>query len=48
MLPGIYFIFSRNGCNQAVEQYINAGLELTTEDEMRRIRAIVNEMVPGS
>ena len=47
MLPGIYFIFSRNGCDQAVEQCINAGLELTTEDEMRRIRAIVGEMVAG-
>lgn len=47
MLPGIYFIFSRNGCDQAVEQCINAGLGLTTEDEMRRIRAIVDEMVAG-
>ena len=40
MLPGIYFIFSRNGCDQAVEQCINAGLELTTEDEMRRINIV--------
>ncbi|KAB7790752.1 DEAD/DEAH box helicase [Bifidobacterium leontopitheci] len=47
MLPGIYFIFSRNGCDQAVEQCINAGLELTTEDEARRIRDIVDEMVDG-
>ena len=47
MLPGIYFIFSRNGCDQAVEQCINAGLELTSEDEMRRIRSIVDEMVAG-
>ncbi|RSX53816.1 DEAD/DEAH box helicase [Bifidobacterium goeldii] len=47
MLPGIYFIFSRNGCDQAVEQCINAGLELTNEDEMRRIRQIVDEMVEG-
>ncbi|MBW3078713.1 DEAD/DEAH box helicase [Bifidobacterium simiiventris] len=47
MLPGIYFIFSRNGCDQAVEQCINAGLELTTEDEVRRIRRIVDEMVEG-
>ena len=37
ILPGIYFIFSRNGCDQAVEQCINAGLELTTDDEVRRI-----------
>ena len=47
MLPGIYFIFSRNGCDQAVDQCLNAGLELTTEEEMRRIRRIVDEMVDG-
>ena len=47
MLPGIYFIFSRNGCDQAVEQCINAGLELTTDDEAMRIRAIVDEMIDG-
>lgn len=47
MLPGIYFIFSRNGCDQAVEQCINAGLELTDEDEARRIRQIVDDMVEG-
>lgn len=47
MLPGIYFIFSRNGCDQAVEQCINAGLELTTDDEAHRIRQIVDEMVDG-
>lgn len=47
ILPGIYFIFSRNGCDQAVEQCVNAGLELTTDDEVRRIRRIVDEMVEG-
>ncbi|PWG66863.1 DEAD/DEAH box helicase [Bifidobacterium callitrichidarum] len=47
MLPGIYFIFSRNGCDQAVEQCINAGLELTTDEEAVRIRRIVDEMVDG-
>lgn len=47
LLPGIYFIFSRNGCDQAVEQCMNAGLELTTEQEARRIRRIVDEMVEG-
>lgn len=47
MLPGIYFIFSRNGCDQAVDQCLDAGLELTNEDEVRRIRAIVDEMVEG-
>ena len=47
MLPGIYFIFSRNGCDQAVEQCINAGLELTSDEEVVRIRRIVDEMVDG-
>lgn len=47
MLPGIYFIFSRNGCDQAVEQCINAGLELTTDEEVTKIRRIVDEMVEG-
>lgn len=47
MLPGIYFIFSRNGCDQAVEQCINAGLELTTDEEAVKIRRIVDDMVAG-
>lgn len=47
MLPGIYFIFSRNGCDQAVEQCLRAGLELTTDEESRRIRSIVDDMVEG-
>ncbi|KAA8822566.1 DEAD/DEAH box helicase [Bifidobacterium vespertilionis] len=47
MLPGIYFIFSRNGCDQAVDQCINAGLELTTDEEAARIRSIVDEMIDG-
>ena len=47
MLPGIYSFFSRNGCDQAVDQCINAGLELTTSDEVQQIRRIVDEMVEG-
>ena len=47
MLPGIYFIFSRNGCDQAVQQCLSAGLELTTQDEALRIRRIVDDMVTG-
>lgn len=47
MLPGIYFIFSRNGCDMAVQQCLRAGLELTTAEESQRIRAIVDEMVDG-
>ncbi|NEG69126.1 DEAD/DEAH box helicase [Bifidobacterium choloepi] len=47
MLPAIYFIFSRNGCDEAVEQCLNAGLELTTDEEVARIRQIVDEMIQG-
>ncbi|MBM6699295.1 DEAD/DEAH box helicase [Bifidobacterium pullorum subsp. saeculare] len=47
MLPGIYFIFSRNGCDQAVDQCLDAGLELTSDAEVTRIRRIVDEMVEG-
>lgn len=47
MLPGIYFIFSRNGCDQAVDQCLDAGLCLTDDEEGRRIRSIVDEMTQG-
>jgi ATP-dependent RNA helicase HelY len=38
MLPAIYFIFSRKGCDAAVEQCIRDGLRLTSPDERRAIR----------
>ena len=47
MLPGIYFIFSRNGCDQAVEQCIEAGLELTSDEERLRVDRIVDDTVEG-
>lgn len=47
MLPAIYFIFSRTGCDDAVDQCLDAGLRLTTEDEALRIRQIVDDMVAG-
>ena len=47
MLPGIYFIFSRTGCDQAVQQCTRAGLQLTTDTEARRIRQIVDSMAEG-
>lgn len=47
MLPGIYFIFSRNGCDKAVEQCMRAGLQLTGGSEARRIRRIVDSMAEG-
>lgn len=47
LLPGIYFIFSRAGCDRAVEQCVNAGLRLTTDQEALRIRRIVDGMMEG-
>ena len=37
MLPGIYFIFSRKGCDEAVKQCIRDNVRLTTEDQRRAI-----------
>jgi ATP-dependent RNA helicase HelY len=41
LLPAIYFLFSRAGCDDAVEQCMRAGLRLTTAAERREIRAQV-------
>ena len=41
LLPAITFIFSRAGCDAAVQQCLRAGLRLTTDDERDEIRAIV-------
>ncbi len=43
MLPAIYFIFSRAGCDQAAQQVAGAGLGLTTPEERAQIGAIVAE-----
>ena len=43
LLPGITFIFSRAGCDGAVEQCLRAGLDLTTAQEKRTIAARVDE-----
>ncbi len=40
LLPAILFIFSRAGCDAAVQQCLHAGLRLTTPDERLEIRAI--------
>ncbi len=39
LLPAITFIFSRAGCDAAVQQCLRAGLRLATPDERSRIRA---------
>jgi len=43
MLPAIYFIFSRAGCDGAVSQCLAAGVRLTTSAEAAEIRRIVEE-----
>lgn len=45
MLPGIYFIFSRAACDDAVRGCRGAGLRLTTPPERRQIRAIAESKV---
>jgi ATP-dependent RNA helicase HelY len=40
MLPAITFVFSRAGCDQAVQQCVTDGLRLTTPDERTVIRRI--------
>ncbi len=42
MLPAISFVFSRAGCDQAVEQCVAAGLRLTDPAEREQIRRIAD------
>ena len=43
LLPSIFFIFSRVGCDAAVAQCLRAGLRLNTSDERAAVRAFVEE-----
>ncbi|MCF4120831.1 DEAD/DEAH box helicase [Antribacter sp. KLBMP9083] len=43
LLPAIYFIFSRAGCEAAVEQCLKAGLRLTNAQEENEIRLLVEQ-----
>lgn len=43
MLPAIYFIFSRAGCDAAAMRLVDAGLRLTDREERESIREIVEE-----
>jgi ATP-dependent RNA helicase HelY len=45
LLPAIFFIFSRVGCDAAVQQVRRSGLRLTTVEERHEIRAIVEDRV---
>ncbi|WP_433876832.1 DEAD/DEAH box helicase [Sinomonas atrocyanea] len=43
LLPAIDFIFSRAGCDAAVQQCLDAGLDLTSPEEKAQITAAVDE-----
>jgi ATP-dependent RNA helicase HelY len=43
LLPAIFFIFSRIGCDSAVQQALKAGVRLTQKHERDEIRRIVEE-----
>jgi ATP-dependent RNA helicase HelY len=43
LLPAIFFVFSRVGCDQAVRQVLRSGVRLTTAHEREEIREIVDE-----
>jgi ATP-dependent RNA helicase HelY len=45
LLPAIYFIFSRAGCDQAVRQALSEGVRLTTPEERAAVRAIAEAKV---
>jgi ATP-dependent RNA helicase HelY len=47
LLPAIVFIFSRAGCDAAVQQCLHAGLRLTSPDERARIRQTVQARMRG-
>jgi ATP-dependent RNA helicase HelY len=44
LLPAIYFLFSRAGCEDAVEQILRSGLHLTDSAERNSIKAQVLEL----
>ena len=47
LLPALWFVFSRAGCDDAARACVEAGIRLTTPDERARIRVIVDGAVAG-
>jgi ATP-dependent RNA helicase HelY len=47
LLPAILFIFSRAGCDAAVQQCLHTGLRLTSQEEREEIRAVVRRRTEG-
>lgn len=47
LTPAIVFIFSRNGCDQAVRQCLHEGIRLTTREERDEIRRVIDREIAG-
>ncbi|MFT3875136.1 MAG: DEAD/DEAH box helicase [Propioniciclava sp.] len=47
LLPAIYFIFSRAGCDQAVRQLMHSGVRLTTPEERAKLDALAGAAASG-
>ena len=47
LLPAIVFIFSRIGCDAAVQQLLESGVRLTTTAEQQQVAAIMERHVAG-
>jgi ATP-dependent RNA helicase HelY len=47
LLPAILFVFSRAGCDAAVQQCLHAGLRLTDPEERAEIRRVVESRTSG-
>ncbi|MDR1214511.1 MAG: DEAD/DEAH box helicase [Propionibacteriaceae bacterium] len=45
LLPAIYFIFSRQGCDQAVRRLVADGVRLTDSDQAARLTALAERAV---
>lgn len=45
LLPALYFVFSRKGCDEAVKNILDSGMRLTTGSERQRIREIVEARI---
>ncbi len=45
LLPCIYFVFSRKGCDQTAQEVAQAGLSFTTAEEREEIRSIAESHV---
>jgi ATP-dependent RNA helicase HelY len=47
-LPAIVFVFSRAGCDRAVQQLLGDGVRLTSDDERGQIRELSRQMTAGT